>query len=265
MFRPRQALLQRRIVVERAQEVSLDAQERALRAWCERTFGDTGCTWHAVIHQPEGRIDPRNRHAHIVYTTCAIGREAKADRRETGRFDFETGSTMPKMVDMEIVLDGNGPKKRRGMHDLVRKLRADVAEEQNAELERAGVEKRYDPRSYRAQGIELESTTHHGASRSALEASGRGALHWSAEASREWDRITQSVESYLEVEHVGPVDVERVREVLEELRFEAGTDRVRRKPGTPPKSSVTKNAADATWCVSIRARPNANASIVPKP
>ena len=172
---------------------------------------------------------------------------------------------MPKMVDMEIVLDGNGPKKRRGMHDLVRKLRADVAEEQNAELERAGVEKRYDPRSYRAQGIELESTTHHGASRSALEASGRGALHWSAKASREWDRITQSVESYLEVEHVGPVDVERVREVLEELRFEAGTDRVRRKPGTPPKSSVTKNAADATWCVSIRARPNANASIVPKP
>ena len=87
---------------------------------------------------------------------------------------------------------------------------------------RARIEKRYDPRSYPAQGIDLESTTHHGASRSALEASGRGALHWSVEASREWDRITQSVESYLEVEHVGPVDVERVREVLEELRFEAG-------------------------------------------
>ena len=126
------------------------------------------------------------------------------------------------MVDMGIELDGNGPKKRRGMQDLVRKWRADMAEERNAELERAGVEKRYDPRSYPAQRIDLESTTHHGASRSALEASGRGALHWSAEASREWDRITQSVESYLEVEHVGPVDVERVREVLEELRFEAG-------------------------------------------
>ena len=78
------------------------------------------------------------------------------------------------------------------------------------------------PRSYRAQGIDLEATTHHGASRSALEASGRGALHWSAEASREWDRITQSVESYLEVEQVGPVDAERVFAVLEELRFEAG-------------------------------------------
>ena len=34
---------------------------------------------------------------------------------------------------------------------------------------------------------------------------------------------------------------------------------------TPPKSSATKNAADATWCASIRARPNANASIVPNP
>ena len=222
VFRPRQTILQRRIVVALAQELPLDAQERALRAWCERTFGDTGCTWHAAIHQPEGSNDPRNWHAHIVYTTCAIGREVNADRRETGRFDFEAGSTMPKMVDMGIVLDGNGPKKQRGMRDLVRKWRADMAEEQNAELERAGVEKCYDPRSYRAQGIDLETTTHHGANRSALEASGRGALHWSAEASREWDRITQGVESYLEAEQVGPVDAERVREVLEELRLEAG-------------------------------------------
>ena len=222
VFRPRQTILQRRIVAELAHELPLDAQERALRAWCERTFGDTGCTWHAVIHQPEGSNDPRNWHAHIVYTTCAIGREVNADRRETGRFDFESGSTMPKMVDMGIVLDGNGPKKRSGMRDLVRKWRADMAEEQNAELGRAGIEKHYDPRSYRAQGIDLEATTHHGASRSALEASGRGALHWSAEASREWDRITQGVESYLEAEQVGPVDAERVREVLEELRLEAG-------------------------------------------
>ena len=222
VFRPRQTILQRRIVVALAHELPLDAQERALRAWCERTFGDTGCTWHAAIHQPEGSNDPRNWHAHIVYTTCAIGREVNADRRETGRFDFEAGSTMPKMVDMGIVLDGNGPKKQRGMRDLVRKWRADMAEEQNAELERAGVEKCYDPRSYRAQRIDLEATTHHGANRSALEASGRGALHWSTEASREWDRITQGVESYLEAEQVGPVDAERVREVLEELRLEAG-------------------------------------------
>ena len=33
---------------------------------------------------------------------------------------------------------------------------------------------------------------------------------------------------------------------------------------SPPKSSATENAADATWCASIRAGPNANASIVPK-
>ena len=134
VFRPRQTILQRRIVAELAHELPLDAQERALRAWCECTFGDTGCTWHAVIHQPEGSNDPRNWHAHIVYTTCAIGREVNADRRETGRFDFEAGSTMPKIVDMGIVLDGNGPKKQRGMRDLVRKWRADMAEEQNAGL-----------------------------------------------------------------------------------------------------------------------------------
>ena len=100
VFRPRQASLQRRIVVE-----------RALRAWCERTLGESGCTWHAVIHQPEGRDDPRNWHAHIVYTTAPVGREVNADGRKTGRFDFEASKTMPKMVEVGVVLDGNGPKK----------------------------------------------------------------------------------------------------------------------------------------------------------
>ena len=55
-------------------------------------------------------------------------------------------------------------------------------------------------------------------------------LHWSAEAAREWDRIGQGVESYLEVENVGPVDAECVREVLEELRLEAGLTASDRTP-----------------------------------
>ena len=102
VFRPRQASLQRRIVVE-----------RALRAWCERTLGESGCTWHAVIHQPEGRDDPRNWHAHIVYTTAPVGREVNADGRETGRFDFEASKTMPKMVQVGVVLDRIGPRNAR--------------------------------------------------------------------------------------------------------------------------------------------------------
>ena len=50
VFRPRQTILQRRIVVELAHELPLEAQERVLRAWCERTLGSAGCSWHAVIH-----------------------------------------------------------------------------------------------------------------------------------------------------------------------------------------------------------------------
>lgn len=119
----------------------------------------------------------------------------------------------------------------------MRKWWADVAEEQNAELAWPEVEKRYDPRSYCKQGIDLGATTHHGASRSALEASGRGALHWSAEATREWDRIAQGVEPYLEVEKVGPVDAERVREVLEELRLESG---VTNSDGSPDAVRVAQ-------------------------
>ena len=71
---------------------------------------------------------------------------------------------MPKMVGVGVILDGYGPKKRHGVRDLVRTWRAGVAEEQNAKPQRAGVDKRYDPRSYREQGIDLDATTHHGAS-----------------------------------------------------------------------------------------------------
>ena len=216
--------------MELAHELPLEAQERALWGWCERTLGDAGCTWRAVIHQPEGRNDPRNWHAHIVYTTAAVGREVNTDGRDTGRFDFEASNAMPKMVGVGVILDGNGPKKRHGVRDLVRTWRAGVAEEQNAEPQRAGVDKRYDPRSHREQGIDLDATTHHGASRSALEASGHGALHWSAEAAREWNRIAQGVKPYLEVEKVGRVDGERVREVLEERRLEAGLTASDRTP-----------------------------------
>ena len=47
---------------------------------------------------------------------------------------------------------------------------------------------------------------------------------------REWDRIGQGVESYLEVEDEGPVDAECVREVLEALRLEAGLTASNRTP-----------------------------------
>ena len=175
--------------MELARELTMPAQKRALRAWCEGTLDAGGCMWHAVIHQPEGRNDPRNWRAHIVYTTAKVGRELDADGRDTGRFDFKKSDKMPKMVDVGVVLDENGPKKRKGVRELVFKWREAVAEEQNAELEKAGAEKRYDARSYKVRGIGHAPTTHHGASRSALDASGRGAMHRSPEASREWDRV----------------------------------------------------------------------------
>ena len=50
-------------------------------------------------------------------TSCTppppLGRDVNADGRETGRVDFEASKTMPKMVEVGVVLDGNGPKKAR--------------------------------------------------------------------------------------------------------------------------------------------------------
>lgn len=128
---------------------------------------------------------------------------------------------MPPVVPLMRVLGGNTAKGRRGVTELIKKWRRGMADAQNRELALAGAEKRYDHRSYRAQGIDREGGQHRGTKRSALLSTGRATDHWSR-TSPEWTQLARDVEDALEEGEV-PIETRvRIREQLESARLELG-------------------------------------------
>ena len=232
-FLPQRTMIQRRLILELAHELPLEAQERALRAWCERELAAHVVSYHAVIHQPEAKNDVRNWHAHVVYAPIQLERETDREGRETGRFTFEADARLPPMPSILRALGGNGPQGRRGAGVLVKQWRRALAEAQNAELARAGVDKRYDPRSYKDQGIDRTGGQHLGTKRHALETSGRAATHWSAECP-EWAQVMTEIEGELAECQARAEEHAGVYEAIEEIRLEMGahapedTEQIRR-------------------------------------
>ena len=220
-FVPRRTTIQRRIILELAHELPLEAQERALRQWCEQELGAHGISYHAVIHQPEGQNDVRNWHAHIVYSPITLEREKDPEGIETGRYTFENDHRLPPMPTRLRELGGNGPQGRRGAGAIIKGWRQALADIQNTELRRVGANKRYDPRSYRDQGVDRVPGQHVGTKRAALETSGRAVEHWS-HACPEWTRVMAMIENNLEEWQATDPERDGVYEAIEEVRLEMG-------------------------------------------
>ena len=183
--RPRQPVIQRRLVLELAHELDDDARERAVQTWCENTLGRAGVGWHAAIHAPENSNDERNYHAHVVYTQFALEREP-----DHARWTFEEDTRLPPPAPVIKVLSGNGPEKRKGRNDLIRAWRAEWAEVQNKELEAVGASKRYEPRSYREQGRpDIIPGRHRGTVQSAIETRGGVAAATPEASETQWERL----------------------------------------------------------------------------
>ena len=220
-FIPRRTIIQRRIELELAHELPLEAQTRALKRWCDEALGAAGVSYHAVIHQPEGQNDVRNWHAHVVCAPITATRERDTNGDETGKYEFERGRRLPPMPALLRALAGNGPQGRRGAGEVVKRWREQLATIQNEELARAGATKRYDARSYKDQGIDRVGGQHRGTKRAALEASGRAADHWSHECP-EWTQLLDDIGR--ELENWQATDAERggVHEAIEEARLEMG-------------------------------------------
>ena len=149
---PRHTIVQRRIIAEIAHELPEHERARSVREWCQRTLGKKGVDYYAVIHQPERGNDARNWHAHIVFSQI-----------RTRELATEPG--LPRRTEWAQKLASGGSEGVR----IVRELRHEWASCQNEALERTGESKRYDPRSYREQGIERRPGHHLGPGRAALE------------------------------------------------------------------------------------------------
>ena len=159
-YEPRQGIVQRELQMELAHELDVETMKRVLRTWCEEVLGkEAGVGWHAVIHRPENDNDPRNWHAHVVFTQCRLER----DPESPGRWMFERDGKMLKQTEVIRAINGNGPGKNKGAKALMMAWRRRWAEMQNAELIAGGAQQalrlaqlqgaRHRPRAGPAHGV----------------------------------------------------------------------------------------------------------------
>ena len=149
--KPKRTIVQRRIEMALAHELTDAARESVGREWCEASL--SGTSWHACIRAPEPGADSRDFVASIVYTPFALERLCDGMGQATSRWTFERESRLPTPAPFVRVLMGNGPEKGRGGDELIRSWRRSLATIQNRHLTEAGSRRCYGPRPYRARGM----------------------------------------------------------------------------------------------------------------
>ena len=237
--KPREGVVQRRMVIELAHEIDDAARERALRRWCERNLGDAGMGWHACVHEPENCNDERNWHAHVVFAHFKPEKTAGSNQ-----WTFESGTHTPPPADAVQTLSANRARaeddtalsyaqRAAKRSALLKTWRGELCSTQNAELERVGAQKRYDPRSYREMGYTaLSAGRHRGSTRSAMDARSETDQTTENDNERRWNTLAQTPLDATSEDAEAPAPrretpsegmVPAVRDAFESLRLVSGT------------------------------------------
>ena len=156
--------IQSRIVAELPYEddVGPEGRRRILQRLGEE-LDDLGLPWMGAVHRPDAHSDRRNYHLHLIYHD---------------RFAVET-------------LEGGLLFARKKCPDcrdrgFIPRLRKRYAALVNDELERAGLDRRWDPRRYDQMGITKEPGEHLGVKAAALERKGVATQVGSRNVAREF-------------------------------------------------------------------------------
>ncbi len=160
------ARLQSRIIIELPVE-STPAQRLKIVEQYVKGLEKRGLRYHAALHAPTDKNDPRNFHAHVIYMT----RPAK---KVPFSFDgLDDGTDKPKGLVWDFACVAHLPdanKHRRRTYPERQPIHPDTRSETfipderkrladivNAVMSEAGNPVRYDPRSYKGMGIEVEA------------------------------------------------------------------------------------------------------------
>ena len=160
-FPPRSSIIQRRIVLELPHDVSQSSREQILRNWCAANLDTHGTTYHAVIHKPPPGNDGRNWHAHIAICQFDVPRD------QHNRIDTNAITNSLPVNRLGVILARNAPdlpfpERAKLATDTLLKMRSTFATIANEQLTNAASERRYDPRSYADQGLDIVPGTHRG-------------------------------------------------------------------------------------------------------
>ena len=164
------AVLQHRLILELPHEVSPEVRLSIVKSFTKR-FEDEGIPYWAVLHAPTEKNDRRNYHAHIVHLTRPAriimhpeGGDIAArvgPARLVPTWDFAAVSYVP---DKHRVTRKRYPFRQKAVvrhkgkgRPYIEAERRRFAEVVNAELEKIKSPIRYDPRSYKAMGIDVDA------------------------------------------------------------------------------------------------------------
>ena len=160
------AVLQHRLILELPHEVSPEVRLAIVKSFTKR-FEDEGIPYWAVLHAPTEKNDRRNYHAHIVHLTRPAriimhpeGGDIAArvgPARLVPTWDFAAVSYVPdehRVTRKRYPHRQASTERRRDHVGEERKRFADVV---NTELEKAKSPIRYDPRSYKDMGIDVDA------------------------------------------------------------------------------------------------------------
>tara|TARA_R110001592_G_scaffold87136_3_gene257395 strand:- start:8006 stop:11023 length:3018 start_codon:yes stop_codon:yes gene_type:complete len=147
--------------VAREFEVSLphelDADQRVAlaRAFAQHLADWYGAAVDMAIHEPHGKTDGRNHHAHLLMTTRQLAPDGLGDKTH---FEREGKWLMAKGLPVEKV-----------QLKQAREVWADIA---NRHLAMAGLDVQIDHRSYEDRGLSIEPTRHMGVHASQMQRRG---------------------------------------------------------------------------------------------
>lgn len=141
-----------------------------------------------AVHEPSRRGDQRNYHAHLLFTTRAVGEACELGKKTRVLDDLNTG---PQEIEQ---------------------ARLHWALLLNQFYDQAGEDKKVDHRSYRRQGLDLEPTVHLGPAATALERRGIHTQYTEDESTGREQRLKQAKRAIEEGElRIARITEERAR------------------------------------------------------
>lgn len=163
----------------------------------------------AVMHAPDHKNNEKNWHGHIVYYDRPCRRLTQADIEAKALEGYRTDHLAEGQWDFTAITPkrnrSNGkatPFKQNKVREVSSKhwipnLRKEYAELTNAHLERAGVDRRLDPRTYEEMGIEADPQEHLGTEQAALETRGIATPDGIENERRQWAGILAEADARL--------------------------------------------------------------------
>lgn len=243
--------VQHRLVAELPHELTAAERAALVLQFCKHLEqievaedGSTrGLMYTAAIHAPDAHNDARNYHLHVVFHD----RPAKL-LDGYGVWDFEVTEVFERKGEIRTRYPFRQEKLRmvRGLSEgadpevsgrnFIPGLRREFSRITNEALERAGIERHYDPRTYKAMGIERTPTDHLGTKAAALEAAGVETTVGSLNAMKIWLDAQRDIERRAEQRKAA---IEKREAILLDLMAEGSREPAAAEPLARLRAAVS--------------------------